>query len=258
MMILSNTTVANSVDLKDASGNKFQVDFGSTKLRVNKWNFTAGSYISEEFDFSLRFDSFILTFLIITALFHLFVAFVQCGKSSTNGVRWLEYAITSTIMIILLNLTFFVTDILVLILVAVCNVAMITGGYQFEVVNSKKWIEYHKLEGKSDSDASATDQWELWFPYWWGFVPGIAAWAGIILNLIIGTKDNMPWVVWLVFGSYATFFFCFAAVLLFQYSKTCGCLSDQQTADRVYIFLSFSSKSILAWGLFAAQRMTRT
>lgn len=174
-------------------------------------------------------------FLFLSAFFHLIVATVGRDKYESeismeqNRFRWVEYSISSTVMILAICLVFGIGDIAGLIGIAGVNVAMILFGWIMEVVNRP-------------------GQPVWWTPFWFGCIAGIVPWVGLFIYLI-GPGDDMPTFVYGIFISIFIFFNLFGLNQYLQYKKV-GRWNDYVFGEKTYLWLSLTAKSALAWQLF--------
>ncbi|MBU3704176.1 MAG: hypothetical protein FGM42_07375 [Ilumatobacteraceae bacterium] len=174
-------------------------------------------------------------FLFLSALFHFIVASV-CRRAyeaeiavEQNRFRWVEYSISSTLMIITICLVFGIGDIAGLLGIAGANVAMILFGWVMEVVNRP---------GKP----------VWWTPFWFGCIVGVVPWIGLVIYLF-GPGSEMPNFVYGIFVSIFIFFNLFALNQFLQYRKV-GKWADYVYGEKVYLWLSLVAKSALAWQLY--------
>lgn len=174
-------------------------------------------------------------FLFLSALFHAIVAFVARTKyeseiqAEQNRFRWVEYSLSSTLMILAICLVFGIGDIAGLLGIAGANVAMILFGWIMEVVNRP-----------------GNSVW--WTPFWFGCIVGIIPWIGLFIYLI-GPGDDMPTFVYGIFISIFIFFNLFGLNQYLQYRKI-GRWSEYAYGEKMYLWLSLAAKSALAWQLF--------
>lgn len=174
-------------------------------------------------------------FLFLSAFFHLLVA--TSGRSAyeselrreRNRFRWVEYSLSSTLMIISICLVFGIGDIAGLVGIAGANVAMILFGWLMEVVNTP-----------------GRPVW--WTPFWFGCVAGAFPWVGLAVY-VIGPGSATPGFVYAIFVSIFLFFNLFALNQWLQYRRT-GKWADYLYGERVYLLLSLTAKSALAWQIF--------
>jgi small-conductance mechanosensitive channel len=91
-------------------------------------------------------------------------------------------------------------------------------------------------------------------PFLFGSIAGAIPWL-IVLFYIIGPKApstvQIPGFVYGIVISLFLLFNCFAIVQYRQY-KAMGKWADYLRGEKVYIILSFTAKSLLAWQLFAS------
>lgn len=174
-------------------------------------------------------------FLFLSALFHFIVASV-CRRAyeaeiavEQNRFRWVEYSISSTLMIITICLVFGIGDIAGLLGIAGANVAMILFGWVMEVVNRP---------GKP----------VWWTPFWFGCIVGVVPWISLVIYLF-GPGSEMPNFVYGIFVSIFIFFNLFALNQFLQYRKV-GKWADYVYGEKVYLWLSLVAKSALAWQLY--------
>jgi hypothetical protein len=174
-------------------------------------------------------------FLFLSALFHLIVATVgrktyenELSKEQ-NRFRWVEYSVSSTVMILTISIIFGIGDIAGLLGIAGANIAMILFGWLMEVANKP---------GK--------EVW--WTPFWFGCIVGIIPWIGLLIYLL-GPGDDMPKFVYGIFISIFIFFNLFAVNQYLQYKKV-GKWSSYMYGERTYLILSLTAKSALAWQIY--------
>ncbi len=174
-------------------------------------------------------------FLFLSALFHAIVATVGRTKyeseivAEQNRFRWVEYSLSSTLMIVAICLVFGIGDIAGLLGIAGANVAMILFGWIMEVVNRP-------------------GQPVWWTPFWFGCIVGIIPWVGLFIYLI-GPGDDMPGFVYGIFVSIFIFFNLFGLNQYLQYRKV-GRWADYVYGEKTYLWLSLVAKSALAWQLY--------
>ncbi len=189
--------------------------------------------------FDFPFAIMVAVFFFLSATAHLIIVLPKTNKIYNEGLekginpfRWYEYAISSSIMIVLIALLFGIYDIGALILIFALNASMNLFGLLMEKIN-----QY----------TSKT----LWSPFVYGSVSGIAPWI-VILLYAFGNSDpsQVPWFVYAVVGSYFVFFNLFPINMILQYMKV-GKWKNYIYGERVYIILSLVAKTILAWLVFS-------
>ena len=149
-----------------------------------------------------------------------------------NYFRWYEYALSSSVMIVLIAMFFGVYDLGALILIFGLNATMNLFGLVMEVHNQ-------------------TTEKTNWTGFLAGCFAGIIPWAIILMHFLgSGEFSEIPWFVYAIFGSYFVFFNLFPINMVLQYRKV-GRWQDYKFGERGYILLSLIAKTILAWLVFA-------
>jgi len=185
--------------------------------------------------FKLPFGLLVASFLIISAIAHGFIVlnskrYFSDLQKGINQFRWFEYAISSSIMIVLISTLFGIYDIASLILIFIVNASMNLFGLVMEQLNAGK-------------DKNNVD----WGPFIWGSIAGAAPWVAIFLYMFgTGNFDMVPWFVWAIVGTYFIAFNTFPINMILQY-KGVGKWKDYLYGERTYIVLSLAAKSFLAW-----------
>lgn len=189
--------------------------------------------------FSLPFGVLVAVFLLLSAIAHALISlpnklndkYNKDLKEGINQFRWFEYALSSSVMIVLIATLFGIYDIASLILIFVVNASMNLFGLVMEQLNSKR-----AKEGKVN-----------WGPFVWGSFAGLAPWVAILLYMFgNGNFSEVPWFVWAIVGTYFVAFNTFPVNMVLQYKKV-GKWKDYLYGERTYIVLSLVAKSILAW-----------
>jgi hypothetical protein len=189
--------------------------------------------------FEVRLAWGVAAFLFVSAIAHFtivsptfFPRYVKGLEAKRNYFRWVEYAVSSSIMIVLIALLVGILDIAALIGLAGVNAAMILFGLL---------QEKYENPGKGVSLTA----------YWFGCLAGAIPWIAIALYLIApGVDASPPGFVYGIFFSLFVFFNCFAVVMVLQYKKV-GKWADYVYGESTYILLSLVAKSLLAWQVFA-------
>lgn len=186
------------------------------------------------FDLSVAWG--VAAFLFLSALFHFVVASVgssryrhQLGRGQ-NQFRWIEYSLSSSLMIVLIAMLAGIDNVVALLALAGVNAGMIFMGSVQE--------RYEEVGGS------------LW-PFWLGCVLGAIPWIGIGIYLVTpGSESTPPAFVYGIFFSLFAFFNSFAITQYLQYRQV-GRWKNYLTGERTYILLSLLAKSALAWQVFA-------
>lgn len=188
--------------------------------------------------FELPFSLMVASFLLLSAVFHFLISFPLKEKykenvvNGINPLRWYEYALSSSIMIVLLTTLFGLLTVEAVILIFVINGLMNLFGLLMEKMNPP-----HR---------KSTD----WQAYYFGWIAGIVPWLLILLYLFGNSDISMlPWFVIPGVLFYFTVFNAFALNQFLQYKKI-GRWADYVFGERMYVWLSLFGKSILAWVIF--------
>lgn len=189
----------------------------------------------------LRIGPLVAVFLFISAAAHALVTlpgvyewYVRNLKKGINYVRWYEYALSASVMIVVIAMLTGMYDLPSLVLVFSLNATMLLFGLMMELHNQK---------------TEKTD----WTPFWFGCFAGAVPWIIIAFYLggAAGTDANaIPTFVYWIQGSIFLFFSIFAVNMVLQYKKV-GPWRDYLFGERIYILLSLTAKSALAWQVFA-------
>lgn len=190
--------------------------------------------------YELRFGPAVATFLLISAVAHFYLATVGYGgyvhnlKRGMNPIRFYEYALSSSLMIVLIGMLAGLWDLGAIILIFGLNATMNLFGIM---------MEYHN---------QATER-TNWTAFVFGSIAGIIPWIVIFIYFLgsVGSGDaKPPAFVYAIIPTLFVFFNIFAINMVLQYKKV-GRWADYLFGERVYIILSLTSKSILAWLIFA-------
>ena len=193
------------------------------------------------------------SFLFLSAFFHFLIAlpwgygrYVAELERGRNRFRWVEYAISSTLMIVLIALVTGITDLAALIGLAFANASMILFGWLMEMSNNGL------MHGADASPDCGERAW--WTPFWFGCVAGAGPWLaiGAYLFVTIALNDGQgpPGFVWAIIASLFVLFNSFAVNQWLHYRQV-GPWRDYLFGERGYIVLSLVAKSVLAWQIFA-------
>jgi len=199
-----------------------------------------GNFSSPVQLFNLNIGYMVASFLFLSAFFHFFITSSKIFPRYTDGLskhinvyRWVEYSLSSSIMIIVILQLNGVSQISTLIAVFGVNASMILFG----------WLqEKYTTPGNGDM-----------LPFWFGCIAGIVPWVVVIFNLLHPkgpTQTSVPGFVYGIVISLFILFNCFAIVQWKQY-KAKGKCANYLHVERIYIVLSLVAKSLLAWQVFA-------
>jgi hypothetical protein len=181
----------------------------------------------------------VATFLFMSAAAHFIISmpgvfpwYIRNLGNQRNYARWIEYSLSSSLMIVLIGMLVGIADIAALLAIAGVNASMILFGLL---------QEKYETPGKSVS----------WLPFWFGVIAGAIPWIVIAIYLIApGVDASPPTFVYMIFFSLFAFFNVFAVVMVLQYKKV-GRWSNYVFGESSYILLSLVAKSALAWQVFA-------
>ncbi len=182
----------------------------------------------------------IALFLGLSAFFHFFVAtkkifsIYSAGlKAKINIFRWIEYSLSSSVMIIVIAQLNGISNYAALLSIFGVNVSMILFG----------WLQ-EKYTTPGDGQL---------LPFIFGCIAGIIPWIIFVIQLISPagpSEATPPGFVYGIVISLFVLFNCFAFVQFFQY-RAKGKWANYLFGERIYIVLSFVAKSLLAWQIFA-------
>lgn len=178
----------------------------------------------------------VAVFLALAALDHLLTAtayrrtYEADLRAGINRFRWVEYALSATLMVVLIALYTGIDGISALIAIAGANVAMVLFGWLQESANPP---------GRSTVTMK---------PFWFGCIAGVTPWLAIGYNL--AAAEEVPGFVVGIFVSLFVFFNSFALNQWLQYREV-GPWRSYAFGEKAYLVLSLVAKSALAWQIFA-------
>ena len=249
-----------------------QLDTSTQIKRLRRWNVIAGfahlvqmiAVLALANDFSLPvtgtyvagppgtppsdpvviFDSRIAwgvaTFFGLSAFFHFLVALPPFNARYTAGLlaqrnyfRWVEYSISSSVMIVLIAQIVGISDAAALLAIFGVNASMILFG----------WLQ-EKYEQPGNGG---------WLPFIFGCIAGIVPWLAILVYVFApgsGRDATIPGFVYGILVTLFVLFNIFALVQWLQYKRV-GKWANYLNGERSYITLSLIAKSLLAWQIFA-------
>jgi hypothetical protein len=190
--------------------------------------------------YELRFGPAVALFLLISAVAHFFLAtvgynwYVRHLKRGMNPARFYEYALSSSLMIVLIGMLVGVWDLGSLILMFGINATMNLFGIM---------MEYHNENTERTR----------WAAFVYGSIAGIVPWIVIVMYLIGAAQSadaEPPAFVYGIIASLFVFFNIFAVNMYLQYKRV-GRWKDYLFGERMFIILSLTAKTALAWQIFA-------
>jgi Heliorhodopsin len=188
----------------------------------------------------LRFGPAVAVFLLLSAVAHFFLAtigyqkYVSNLKKGMNPVRFYEYALSSSVMIVLIGMLVGIYDLGAIILIFGINAMMNLFGIMMELHNQ---------------NTTKTN----WTAFIYGSIAGIIPWIVIVtyfVGSLAGEGGKPPAFVYAIIPTLFVFFNIFAVNMVLQYKKI-GPWKDYLFGERVYIILSLAAKTVLAWIIFA-------
>lgn len=184
---------------------------------------------------SLQIGPTVAVFLALAAVDHLVVAAPRVHswyeaqlRRRSNYARWIEYSISASIMIVLIGLFVGIRDLAAVIAIFAANTAMILFGLL---------MERQQRPGSAD-----------WSAYWFGALVGFVPWA--LIAVYVSKPPAVPAFVYGIVVVQFVLFFSFAINMALQYAGV-GRWRDYLYGEVVYIVLSLTAKSLLAWLIFA-------
>jgi hypothetical protein len=179
----------------------------------------------------------VATFVFISAIAHLtlvlpgvFGWYVRNLGRQRNDARWIEYSLSASLMIVLIAMLTGIGDIAALIALFGVNASMIFFGL----------VQEHYAEPGSGR----------LLPFWLGSIAGAVPWVAIGVYFVSpGSEADPPGFVYGIFFSLFAFFNVFAVNMWLQYRRI-GPWRDYLFGEKVYVFLSLTAKSALAWQVF--------
>jgi hypothetical protein len=188
--------------------------------------------------FTLPLGPAVALFLFLSAAAHWIIAapgvfgwYRANLERNRNYARWIEYSLSSSLMIVLIALITGISDVAALIALFGVNASMILFGWLME--------KYEQPGHPS------------WLSYWFGVLAGAVPWVAIGIYLWApGVAAEPPAFVYGIFVSLFVFFNSFAINMVLQYRQV-GPWRSYVFGESVYILLSLTAKSALAWQVFA-------
>jgi len=190
--------------------------------------------------YELRFGPAVAAFLLLSAVAHFYLStvgyqrYVANLEKGMNPVRFYEYALSSSLMIVLIGMLVGIWDLGTMIALFGVNAAMNLFGIVMETVN-----QYTK---KTD-----------WSAFIYGCFAGIIPWIVVVMYFLgaVNSGDaKPPTFVYAIIPTNLVFFNIFAVNMWLQYKKI-GPWKDYLFGERFYIVLSLAAKTLLAWMIFS-------
>jgi len=189
--------------------------------------------------YELRFGPAVAAFLLMSAVAHLVLStcgyrwYVRNLKKGMNPARFYEYALSSSLMIVLIGMLVGMWDLGSLILIFGINAMMNLFGIMMELHNQ-------------------TTERTNWTSFIYGCIAGIIPWVVIVLyfyGALSSAGAEPPAFVYAIIPTIFVFFNIFAVNMVLQYKKV-GPWKNYLFGERMYIVLSLTAKTALAWQIF--------
>lgn len=189
--------------------------------------------------FTINLAWLVALFFFLSSMAHLFIATVYREKYESdlmkgiNKVRWFEYALSASVMMVAISLLSGIYDLSSLIMIFFLDAIMNLTGLAMEVHNQGE----KKIK---------------WLDFVIGCIAGIIPW--IVFGIYVyGARQfgggNIPTFVYWIYVSIFIFFNSFAINMFLQYKKI-GAWKNYLYGERAYIILSLVAKTLLAWQVF--------
>jgi hypothetical protein len=190
--------------------------------------------------FNMQVGYAVALFLALSAVFHFLVAsnnffkkYIKGLSDRINVFRWVEYSVSSTLMILLIAQITGISDYGALLAIAGVNASMILFGW---------------LQEKYEAPGSGQ-----WLPFIFGCIAGIIPWIIILVAVISPGSPSDASPPTFVYGIIISIFLLFNSFALVQYKQysAAGKWKNYLRGERAYIVLSFTAKAALAVQIFA-------
>lgn len=237
-----------------------------TPLQTNYaiWNKTTGPAHANQNIAEIPFAALACAVPFISFLAHFLLSYDWAMKQRYeqsilqfyNTARWVEYAVSSTLMFFLICLLFSIYDLTSLLALSCMNATTMYCGYLMEQGNRLKLQQlqenYTKLK-LLRPDLS-------WTPFTVGASIGIVQWA-LLYSTFSSIDNTMPIIIWALIFTYFILYMVFAVNMAVMYWSCTRVATTSFTtptlkyaprqlyyiSERVYMMLSLTSKSILVW-----------
>jgi hypothetical protein len=234
LMLILGLIITNIKDFR------LPVDYYFLSFNVEKMKL----FLDTETIGSIPIGAFVSIFLFMSAIAHFLVVLPGINKfynsrlqMGINYFRWFEYALSSSVMIVIISMLFGARDIGTIVAIVGLNATMNLLGLMMEIHNQ-------------------TTKKTNWAAFIIGSFSGAVPWIVILLYFLgsavktPGVLEQTPWFVFAIFGTYFVLFNFFPVNMVLQYKKI-GRWRDYLYGERGYIILSLVAKSLLAWLVFA-------
>ncbi len=188
--------------------------------------------------FNLELAWVVGIFLILAAIMHGLLAsrlrpnYEKELKANTNMFRWIEYAVTTSILVVAVSLVAGVQDIAVLLMVLFA-----TAIFNLLAMFAEK-----------SNSSGKPFQWIFWLACAVGVLPWIAVKMYMIGGMFYGSVPS--YVYWIEIVAFLLF--VSIPINLYMQLRKTGNWANYQYSERMYIFSSLALKTVVAWVIFAA------
>lgn len=216
----------------------FQLPVVADYLNFN--NITQKLEPASETLFNLPLVYLLVVFLFMSATAHLIIATIwrkgyeRDLEKGMNRARWIEYSLSASTMMVAIAMLVGIYEltslIMIFFLVAIMNLMGLVMEIHNQTTKKTKWISYNI-----------------------GVIAGAIPWVTIAVFFWAASKygsGDIPTFVYWIYVSIFIFFNCFAINMILQYKKI-GKWREYSFGEWVYIILSLTAKSALAWQVFA-------
>jgi hypothetical protein len=187
--------------------------------------------------FDLPIGPAVAGFVFVSALAHftlvlpgVFGWYTRNLGQQRNDARWIEYSLSASLMIVLIAMLTGIGDAAALIALFGVNASMIFFGL----------VQEHYAKPGSGR----------LLPFWLGCIAGAVPWISIAVYFVSpGSAADPPGFVYGIFFSLFAFFNVFAVNMWLQYRRI-GPWHNYLFGESMYILLSLTAKSALAWQVF--------
>lgn len=190
--------------------------------------------------FDLPIGPAVALFFFLSAIAHGLLAWPLRGwyerriGSGIQPMRWIEYSLSSSVMIVVIAALSGIQEIGTLVAIFGINAAMNLFGWSMESAN----------QGRTKVQ---------WNHYVFGVIAGIVPWIVISIALWSASTEPgaapVPTFVWIIFGTLFVAFNIFAITMILQYGRI-GRWRDYLVGEKTYMVMSLVAKTLLAWQVF--------
>jgi hypothetical protein len=209
---------------------------------TNFLNFNTSTFSLEpvaKLFYELPLGPAVAIFLLLSAIAHFYLGtigyegYIQKLEQRRNPIRFYEYALSSSLMIVLIGMLAGVWDLGAILVMFGLNAMMNLFGLLMESLN----------QGRDKLD---------WSPFTFGSIAGIIPWLVIFIYFFgsVSGDAKPPAFVYAIIPTLFVFFNTFAVNMYLQYKKI-GPWKDYLYGERAFIVLSLVAKTVLAWMIFA-------